>query len=612
VDLALGGEFETCPLAYEIQRAMTAAGVAAPRLDDLSASNCPKNPFFAERTFDDIATLINQQDVERFTGSVTVDYRPLEFLAARGTVGYDSFVDQTGFLVPVDPDLPFGDESRGARSVGYGLNRLLTADASLRATFDVPFGLRSTTTVGAQFFRQKFEAASAAGRYLPLGAETVSSAVRTDGFESLGESRTLGLFIEEQIGYGDRLFVTPAVRFDDSSAFGKNLGRSAHPRIMASYLISEESWFDGLIPGSFVETLRLRGAWGESGTQPASFAALKLLGPRRVTFNGADVAGLSITGPGNPELKPERGREVELGFEADMFEGRVGIDLTWFHQTTKDAIVGKPLAPSTGYAAPLFTNIGEIRNQGFEVGLKGLILNRESVVWDAQVNVSTVKGEVTVLDEPIIYGLGGDSQRIQEGYPFGSYFSRVYQAGSGSVAKSDSALFVGQPTPQLEGSVSTSVTLSNWITVYANLGFAGGFQQFNSTQSFRCGFLGGGEYGGVCPELFARNANGELTDDARVKAEASSDLEVGPWVEDADFARLRTLSVRFELPTSWLGRVRARSGSFTLVGENLMLFTGYSGLDPEVNFAGGSETSRAEFFTLPPARRLTARFQVSF
>jgi hypothetical protein len=245
--------------------------------------------------------------------------------------------------------------------------------------------------------------------------------------------------------------------------------------------------------------------------------------------------------------------------------------------------------------------------------LSGLILNRQNVRWDANLNASSVIGEVTELEEPILYGLGGDSQRLQEGYAFGSYFSRFYQvASNGSVVASDSAIYLGQPTPNVEGSLSTSVTFGGWITLYANLGFALGFQQFNSTEEFRCSFLGGGDYGGVCPELFEQTSTGERTTEARIKGAASNDLEIHPWVEDGDFARLRTVSLRFDLPRTWLARVGGSAGSFTISGENLMLFTGYSGLDPEVNFAGSDVTSRAEFFTLPPAKRVTGRLSISF
>ena len=611
-DLVIGGEWTTCPLAYEIQRAMVAAGVSS-TLESVTEDNCPDNPFFAERTFSDIETLSNSQKIERITGSATLDYRPLDFVTATGTVGYDQFSDQTGFFVPVDPDLPFNDASRGLRSIGHGLNRLFTLEGNVNATFDLSPELNSVSSIGVQFFRQKFESASATGRFLPLGSRTVSSAVRTEGFESNGENRTLGMFVQQQFGYRDRLFLTPGLRFDDSSAFGENLGRQAYPRIMASYVISDEDWFEDFVPGSFVESLRLRAAWGESGKQPASFAALQLLGPRRVTFRGEDVAGLSLVGPGNPGLKPERGQEVELGFEADLLDGRLGVDLTWFHQTTKDAIVPRPLAPSTGYASAIFTNIGEMTNRGFELGLSAVVVNTANLRWDWRLNASTAKGEITDLEDHIIFGLSGDSQRHEQGYPYASYFSRTYSIdGSGRAVASDTAVFVGQPTPELEGSLSTSLELFGWVTLAADLGFAAGHQQFNSTEQFRCGFLGGGTYGGVCPELFQVGSDGERTSETKIKAAAADDLQYAPWIEDADFARLRSVSARFELPQMWIGRVGATRGSFTIAAENLLLFTNYSGLDPEVSFAGGSQSLRAEFFTLPPAKRITGRLSISF
>ena len=615
-DLVVGGEWMTCPLAYELHRATVSAGVST-TLESLSEDNCADNPFFSERTFDDVATLSNSQKIERLTVSATIDYHPLDFLTAAGTVGYDQFSDQTGFFVPVNPELPFGDASRGLRSIGHGLNRLLTLEGNVNATFDIYPEVNSITSVGIQFFRQKFESTSATGRFLPLGSRTVSSAVETEGFESIGETRTLGVFVQQQFGYRDRVFFTPALRFDDSSAFGENLGRAAYPRVMASYVISEEDWFEDFVPGTFVESLveslRLRAAWGKSGKQPASFAALKLLGPRRVTFRAEDVAGLSLVGPGNPGLKPERGQEVELGFEMDLLDGRLGLDFTWFRQTTKDAIVGRPLAPSTGYSAPLFTNIGEMTNRGVELGLSAVVLNTRTLRWDWRLNASSVKGEITDLEDRITFGFSGDSQRHEEGYPYASYFSRTYSIDqSGNAVASDSAVFVGHPTPELEGSISTSLELFDWVTLSADLGFAAGHQQFNSTEQFRCGFLGGGTYGGVRTELFEVGPDGERTSQTKIKAAAAGDQQYAPWIEDADFARLRSVSARFELPEGWVERMGARRGSFTIVGENLALFTSYTGLDPEVSFAGGSQSLRAEFFTLPLAKRVTGQLSISF
>ena len=612
VDPVGGGEWVTCPYAWELQRALLDAGLTG-TLEELQETFCGENPFFGERTFDDVATLENQQKIERFTGSATVSLRPFDFLSARLTFGYDQFADQTGQFVPVEPERePFGDLSRGFKSAYTLVERNVTLDASVVAGFDLTPDLHSTTSVGGQFFREKFEFTASVGRYLPPGSGVVSTAVHTEGAEGIAEGKTMGLFVQEQLGWRDRLFLTPAVRFDESSTFGERHGLESYPRIMASWVVSDEGWFDGLTPG-FLQQLRLRGAWGESGKQPAAFAAVPLFSARRVTFEEQDRSGISLTRPGNPDLKPEKGREVELGFDAELMNGRVGIDFTWFNKVTTDGIVPKFLAPSTGYLAPAFTNIGELKYTGVELALDLVAWNTPALNWDWQLNVGTNKGEITELDEPIIYGLYGNSQRHQKGYPYASYFSVAYGLDSnGEVVKTDSAVFVGHPTPEMEGSISTTAVLGGWLTLHANLGFAMGHQQLNSTEEFRCSFLGGGIYGGMCPQLFEKDADGLRTDAARIKAVATEDLQYQPWIEDGDFARLRTVSARFELPGTWVGRLGATRGNFTMVAENLALFTSYSGLDPEVSFAGGDESTRAEFMTLPPAKRVTGRLSLTF
>jgi hypothetical protein len=298
---------QTCPIRYEIARLFV---VPISLLDALGVPPCAANPFFSEHTWEDVASIENDQKIERFTGSVTVQYRPRSYLTATGTAGYDQFSDQTGTFYPVNPSLVFGDLSLGARSINNLVSRNLSLEGNLAATFDLTPEIRSTTRVGGQFFRTRTEVAGSLGRIFPAGPTTVSNALRTEGSEGAAENRILGFFLEEQISWRDRVFVTPAVRVDESSAFGMNLGRKVYPRVMASYVISEEDWF----PLDFAESFRLRGAWGMSGKQPGTLASLQLLQLQRTSFRDTDVAGVVFSGQGNPDLKPETGPEIEQGF----------------------------------------------------------------------------------------------------------------------------------------------------------------------------------------------------------------------------------------------------------------------------------------------------------
>jgi hypothetical protein len=243
----------------------------------------------------------------------------------------------------------------------------------------------------------------------------------------------------------------------------------------------------------------------------------------------------------------------------------------------------------------------------------GLALDVPNVRWDWQLTLGTNQNEITRLAEPIHFGVDGRSQRHQEGYPFAAYFTRHYFLNDeDEVESTEEPVYLGHPTPDFDGSLSTSVTLFDRVTLFAELGFAGGHQNFNGTEEFRCGLLGGGLYGGTCDAIFEEDAEGERTAEARIKAAAASDVEFGPWIEDADFARLRTLSARVEIPAEWLALVGATRGSFTLAGENLALFTGYSGTDPEINGAGATQDLRVEFLTLPPARRVSGWLSITF
>jgi hypothetical protein len=419
----------------------------------------------------------------------------------------------------------------------------------------------------------------------------------------------MGLFLQQQIGFRDRYFLVPAVRVDESSTFGEDQTRAVYPSLQASW-VAREGGDGSRFP--YLNTLLLRGAWGFAGKQPAPFAAIQQLGSRPVRFLGRDVSGVVLEAAGNPDLKPERGEEIELGFDATARDGRVNMNFTLFRQVTRDALVERLIAPSSGYALGQIDNLGEVRNNGLELSVSAVAVDRPGLQSEWRLHLQTLDSEITELDEPIVFGYGDNSQRHQQGFAFGSYFARTYTIRNGEPVASDSALYVGQPTPTFQGSLDTTLGLWDWLQLSAVVGFAGGHQLFNATEFFQCGYFGGGPYGGICAAIYESNGDGQRTEPAQMKAAAARDLSFAPWVEDADFLRLRSVSARIELPAFVAGFLRADRGSFTLLAENLALFTRYSGLDPEVNYAGGGSTTRAEFFTLPLARRLTGRLMLTF
>ena len=598
-DPNLGGEpIETCYWAFETAR----GGSTFPSLDGLPLEVlteilCSPNPFF-RATPEKLHTIENTRQQERFTGSASLTFAPFEGWTNRVTLGYDEGDAKLSNLIPVDPERPFGANSDGFLFRRNSTSRNLTLDATSSVELQLTEELGSQTTVGAQYFRETVDATEATGRVFPAGSPAINNSVDQEANDFFIESRTAGVYFEERLSWRDKVFVSGAVRLDDNAAFGENLGLQTYPSVQGSWVVSEEEGFP-----DFFEQLRLRAAWGRAGRQPGPNDALALLTPVPVAFRGDDVLGVSANQPANPDLKPETGEEIELGFDATMWNGRLDLEATYYDSRTENAVVQDQLPPSLGFPGAQFTNIGELYNRGVELGLDVRPLEIPDATWDWRLNLTSNDNEITELETPIIAG----SQRFTEGFPFGSYFAeRVFVNDAGEVEIESEATFQGQPTPEWEGSVSSTLSLFDRITIYGLVDFAVGHQHENAFENFSCGFA-------ACEARLKENPDGTLTDEARIKETASLSGTEAPFIYDADWAKLRTVSARFEMPGEWASIFGARSASLTVAGENLATWTEYPGTDPEANFAGTDDALiRQQLWTIPPARRVLATLSVTF
>jgi TonB-dependent starch-binding outer membrane protein SusC len=229
------------------------------------------------------------------------------------------------------------------------------------------------------------------------------------------------------------------------------------------------------------------------------------------------------------------------------------------------------------------------------------------------INYTYVKNELTDLNrDPIIFGLGGDTQRHTEGRPLGAYYQTPYTfddangdgiIGYDEVTLGDSAEYLGNPLPRRIISVTGNLTFLKYFRLSALFDHQGGYKQFNSTEEFRCSAILN------CRALYDSTAS--LFDQARAIAGFQFGTAAG-YIEDGTFTRLRELSLTITAPDRYAQRMGVRGIALTLAGRNLALWTDYTGFDPELNFAGQANFSQADFLTQPPARYLTARLDVNF
>ena len=558
-------------------------------------------------------SIANFQKIERFTGGVSVDFRPFTFLTTRSTIGVDVNTrtdEETSFPGKIPSDFD-NDAFLGYRTANRGVLYNTTANFNATANYRLAPSWRATTSAGIQYYREYANTISAFGQNLIAGSNSLGGTALPTIDEATAEAKTLGAYIEQQFGWRDRVFLTAAVRGDDNSAFGQDFDFVAYPKLSGSWVISEEPFFPNV---GGLSSLRLRLAYGQSGLQPGTNDARLFYTPVTVTDAGSDELGFTSGNLGNPKLKPEKSGEVEMGFDAGLFRDRGSLSFTFYSKRTHDALIARRVAPSVGETTTQFENLGSVSNKGVEITLDARVISRPKISLDVSASAWGNKNRLLELGagiEPIIFGLGGASQRHQEGYPLGSYFLQPVEwsdaNGDGLIGSNEITLgaeqFLGTPFATHGGTLSSTLTLGGGrVRLYGLLDGRFGNKQFNSTEQFRCGF-------GICKGLNDPTASLKDQADAIGTAFLGTD---GGFIEDAGFVKLREVSLTFFAPKQWASSIRADAISLTLGGRNLGTWTKYKGFDPEILGGGQANFSTFEFLSQPPVRTFLARLNITF
>ncbi|HEX9216423.1 MAG TPA: TonB-dependent receptor [Gemmatimonadales bacterium] len=552
------------------------------------------------------------QNIDHFTGSVQANYRPLSWLEAHAVIGTDflSRYDENTTFPGVIPASFNVNASQGNRNANPFQIYNWTGNFYATASFALTPTLNSTTSGGLLYYHLRNHGVLASVQQLTAGTNSLSGGVIPTANEQTLETVTIGRFVEERLSYKNRLFVTGALRSDDNTSFGKRFGNILYPRLSMSWVASEEPFFPK--PG-WLGALKLRAAYGSSGLHPGPTDALQFFNPTPVVINNTDVPGITIGGLGNAALKPERTNETEAGLDAELRPLSARIAFTYYSKLSHDALIAVTLPPSCGCGTSIFRNLGSVSNKGLEISAAATVIHSPNLNVDLNVGAWGTKSRVKTLGAniaPIIFGLGGATQRMQVGWAPGSYFQRPYTFNDanndGIIAISEvtlgsTATFQGQPFPDHGGSVSSTITAFQRFHLYGLVDGRFGNKLFNSTEQFRCGLSN------------CRGRNDRTASLAEQAAAVANILGTqAGYMEDADFVKFRELSLTYDAPANWATRIGASSLSFTIAGRNLATWTKYKGLDPELNEAGQNNFTTADFLTQPPVRYWIGRINVAF
>lgn len=570
-----------------------------------------RTPFggYAAQYLGDIMSVWQPEREQRFTGSMSYNVRPIDWLDAHAIVGIDRSAQSAEQFAAVGEGTNGGWGRLRGRSGGYrkaltNLNRY-SVDMGASANFALRGDLTSRSSVGGQWFKDDQYEVQFSGYGLAPGTTTIPSAgTKSIDAERIIQRASYGIFVDQQFAWRDRLYVSGGVRYDASNVFGPEAKRPVYPRAQASYVISEEDFFPTNLK---IDRLRIRASWGKSGSAPGPTQAIPVLVPSTVQYGDAILPTLMLEDGFNPAIKPEITSEVEGGFDATLFGERVNLEFTIYRKTNRNGITNAQLAPSLGTATLFPINVGRVENRGFEYAVDFAALNYPALSWDVRISGSHNTNEVKVLnDQPLP---APELQRTIPGYPIDGAWSRPLLGfddanGDGIITEAEITVgdeweYIGPVQPVNEAQfASTFGFFDRRVRLTTLFDYRGGHYHYYGGGRDRCN-------GGSARE--ANDPAASLEEQAACVAATTASRTRWGYVEPADFIKLREASLTFDIPRSIGPLSRIPNGTISLTGRNLAtLWTRYPGLDPE---AGGRFNDN---WIVPPLRYFLARVTLTF
>jgi TonB-linked SusC/RagA family outer membrane protein len=384
------------------------------------------NPFGnqAFMTVEESMQQTNEQTVGRFAGAMDLQYAFMEGVNFSLTGGYDFTAQRDVGFSPFgyNIDLFTIQTPDGARFVRQERQGVITMDSKLAWNKQINETWESSFVAGLQVFNNQTTWSSASATNFPgPGIEVVGAggANQLVG-EAFSTNINGGYFAQEQLSWNDYLTGTIGGRYDFSSAFGAEAGGVFYPKVSVSYVVSDHRAVADRFP-TWLSTLRLRAAWGQSGRQPGAFDKFTTFTPLASELG----AGLVPANLGNPALKPEISTETEIGFEAGFLENQFSFEFTAWNRQVDELLVAQAFAPSGGFQNPQLNNIGTMKANGLEMGLRWFAINTDRLATDLFFNAAFLKQTLTDLGgaPPLKVGYVRYRGFLKEGYPLGSLFA---------------------------------------------------------------------------------------------------------------------------------------------------------------------------------------------
>ncbi len=558
--------------------------------------------------------ILDQLTNNRFIGNLSTTFKIFQPLSINVNLGYtDQNINRNSYISKANL---LGEGTGGYASVQKLEDYSKLLETVLR--YNNHWGNHSIDAIGGyswQYFVNTGDLTQASGflsdafKWYSLQAASTINGIST--FQQ--SNKLISFYGRVNYSYADRILVTGTVRRDGSSRFGEGNKWGTFPSGSVAWRISKENFFKA----KTISDLKVRASYGTTGNQEiGDLNSIQTLG---ATTSGYIVGGQRITTVlpqqyANPNLKWEQTAQLDLGVDFALFNSRLSGTVDYYDKKTSDLLLRIPVPSPTAVSTQL-ANVGSVQNKGIEISVTGRIINKTDFSWTANFNISFNKNKVLSLSNDQFSGnniqiaplqgtvsLGKYAQLIIPGQPLGTFWGPKFTGikdGEETFAYNGVDTIIGCAQPKYIWGFTNTFTYRKWMLNFLFRGSVGN-DVFNLTAA-NMAYLS---------NLPGKNVLASAVTSG-INADAPKQYS-SRWIENGSFIRLDNLTLSYDLG---LKKSFISSARVFLTGQNLLLITNYSGIDPEVNAevsGTGTAPLGVDYLSYPRARSVSVGFNVTF
>ena len=600
----------------------------------------------------------SNSDVDRILGNLELTIDPTDWMSVVGRVGIDNFVDTRNDLWP----LYSASYPEGYLQKWWIQEKQFQGDLFAKFTKEFSSKFSATAIVGVQYNNRKYEWVFADVKSFTLPgapdqlANGLNSNLTASNFTRL--IRTYGYYAQIDLAALDMFYITLTGRNESASTFGSGIDNSFFfPSAAVAWQFTK---LEALKDNSVLSFGKFRANYGEVGIQPDAYRTSTLFVPSAYGdgYAGTLQASSSVYGGGfnrsafrgNPKLGPERKKEVEVGLDLRFLKDRFSLSVTGYNNTTTDVIIPLSLPDEVGFSQE-WTNAAELNNKGLEIDLGAQILTG-AFKWSMNGNWAANRNTVVSLagsEAQYIDGTYGGAS-YQEGQPFGvilgtdflkdevptsATFGKYLLDADGFPQDGTTNEIIGNMNPDWMAGLGNTFSYKG-VSLFVMFSTVYGNDIFNGTRGALYTFGTHADTGNEVTSSVALKAydgttipagtpfRGQIKDFGAGPVALTQAWYQGPgtsfnqasvkqFIEDGTATRLREITLGYSLSSpGFRNATKLRSIDFSLTGRNLILWTNYTGIDPESSISGTGLSRGDDWFASPNTKSFLFSVKINF